>query len=239
MKPEVEELKKQGNESMKEGKPAEAVFHYTHAIKIDPKNHILYSNRSSAFLKIEQYYLALQDAITTTKLEPTWPKGYFRKGEVEFQAGDYPAALKSYKHAFVLDTSDEGIKQAMSKTTKEINKQLKVERQQPLTFAGIGGAIGIIIVTADQYLANQPSIPHWIFQIILIAILAVIGFFASKLYRYMLSMQQSSLLDPPPDILSDLGGTPDSNPGPDSEKEIPQHRTGQKGGRQRYKKGKS
>lgn len=59
---------------MKKGVPAEAILHYTHAIKLEPSNHLLYSNRSYAFLKLDQYYLALEDANETIKLQPSWPK---------------------------------------------------------------------------------------------------------------------------------------------------------------------
>ncbi|XP_052268547.1 hsp70-Hsp90 organising protein-like, partial [Dreissena polymorpha] len=91
-----EELRLQGNECVKAGKYTEAVLHYTHALDTDRQNHLIYSNRSLAFLKLQQYYLAMQDANTTIRLQPKWPKGYFRKGEVEFQAGHYQSALLSY-----------------------------------------------------------------------------------------------------------------------------------------------
>lgn len=67
---------------MKEQKYEEAVLHYTHAIKIDEKNHSLHSNRSLAFLRMQQFYLAMEDAKETIRLRPDWAKGYFRKAEV-------------------------------------------------------------------------------------------------------------------------------------------------------------
>lgn len=70
----VEDLKTKGNENVKEGKFIEAVLHYTQAIKMDPNNYVLYSNRSFAFLKLEQHYLSLQDANETVRLQPQWAK---------------------------------------------------------------------------------------------------------------------------------------------------------------------
>jgi tetratricopeptide (TPR) repeat protein len=67
---------------LKEGKHEEAVLHYSQAIRLDEKNYSLFSNRSLAFLKMQQFYLALEDAKETIKLKPDWAKGYFRKGEV-------------------------------------------------------------------------------------------------------------------------------------------------------------
>lgn len=66
--------REKGNECMKEDKYVEAMFHYTHAIKLDPRNAYLYSNRSLAFLHMQQYYHALEDAKTTIQLMPRWAK---------------------------------------------------------------------------------------------------------------------------------------------------------------------
>lgn len=72
--PSVEELKTKGNECVKDDKFIEAVLHYTQAIKMDPNNYVLYSNRSFAFLKLDQHYLSLQDANETVRLQPQWAK---------------------------------------------------------------------------------------------------------------------------------------------------------------------
>ena len=59
---------------MKDGKHIEAMLNYTHAIKIQPNNHEFYSNRSLAFLKLEQHYHAREDSLKVIQLNPTWPK---------------------------------------------------------------------------------------------------------------------------------------------------------------------
>lgn len=59
---------------MKNQKFEEAILHYTYAIKLDPSNYTLHSNRSYAFLKVQQYYFALEDANETIRLNPSWPK---------------------------------------------------------------------------------------------------------------------------------------------------------------------
>lgn len=71
---QVQELKEKGNECVRNKKYAESVFHYTHAIKLDPLNYSLYSNRSLAFLKMQQFYFAMEDAKETIRLKPDWAK---------------------------------------------------------------------------------------------------------------------------------------------------------------------
>lgn len=71
---EVNVLKEKGNECVRSTKYEESILHYTHAIKLDPKNYSLYSNRSLAFLKIQQFYHALEDANETIRLNPNWAK---------------------------------------------------------------------------------------------------------------------------------------------------------------------
>lgn len=70
----MNELKELGNEAIKNQKYELAVLHYTHAIKLDPRNYTLHSNRSFAFLKMGQYYHSLQDAKETINLNPNWAK---------------------------------------------------------------------------------------------------------------------------------------------------------------------
>lgn len=69
-----EALKELGNTAVKNQKYEEAILYYTQAIKADPNNFTLYSNRSFAFLKVQQYYFAMQDAFETIRLNPAWPK---------------------------------------------------------------------------------------------------------------------------------------------------------------------
>lgn len=63
-----------GNAAVEEERYTEAILYYTHAIKLDPKNAVLFSNRSFALFKTQQFYYAMLDAIETIKLDPQWYK---------------------------------------------------------------------------------------------------------------------------------------------------------------------
>lgn len=74
----VEVLKNKGNQFMKEEKYDEAVEMYTEAIEKDPQNHVLYSNRSAAYAKKEQFEDALKDAERTIEIKSDWAKVSYR-----------------------------------------------------------------------------------------------------------------------------------------------------------------
>lgn len=44
------------------------------------RNHVLYSNRSAAYVKLGRYQRALADAVKARELSSTWPKAYYREG---------------------------------------------------------------------------------------------------------------------------------------------------------------
>ena len=65
---------RQSNAACQTGDFALAITLYTEAIRLDPANHILYSNRSAAHVKLGQFGKALQDAVKAKQLNPEWPK---------------------------------------------------------------------------------------------------------------------------------------------------------------------
>ena len=71
---QAEKLKAQGNEALKQGNSSRALELYSEAIKCDPENAALFSNRSAAYCKAEKYKEALTDAETAIQLKPQWSK---------------------------------------------------------------------------------------------------------------------------------------------------------------------
>ncbi|NWH64489.1 STIP1 protein, partial [Geococcyx californianus] len=76
---QAQELKERGNRALAEGDVAAALRHYSAAIALDGRNHVLYSNRSAAYARAGDYTRALADACRTVELRPDWAKGYSRK----------------------------------------------------------------------------------------------------------------------------------------------------------------
>lgn len=92
-------LKDQGNEFFKAGNYLKAAALYTQAIKQDPKNPTLHSNRAAAFLNLAKLTKALADAEMTISLSPNWEKGYFRKGCALEAMERYDEALDAFQVA--------------------------------------------------------------------------------------------------------------------------------------------
>jgi hypothetical protein len=72
-------FKDEGNTLFKSGEFLKAAAAYTKAIKAEPDNHVYYSNRSNAFLKLSKVSKALEDAEKCVSLAPDFVKGYHRK----------------------------------------------------------------------------------------------------------------------------------------------------------------
>ncbi|KAL3866913.1 hypothetical protein ACJMK2_044162 [Sinanodonta woodiana] len=237
---QVEELKSQGNACVKSGNYGEAVLHYSHGIKLEPGNHLLYSNRSLAFLKLQQYYLALEDAKLAIKLQPNWPKGFFRKGEVEYQTGNCSSAIMSYKQALLLDPSNTEIQEALERAQREAVKLRKALSREPWIFSAVGFLIGLCIVLGDQYLTKEPSLKYIIVQLFLVAVFGGLGFLCWKGYRYLQDSQRATLLEAPVDLMEELGSKSEKETDTDKTPENKPHKKGGIGAaRQRYKQGKS
>lgn len=106
------ELKNQGNTFLQQGKYDNAIDCYTSAIDLDVKNHVLYSNRSAAYAKVGQYEDALKDAETCCSVNPTWAKGYSRKGAALEFLGRYKEAEEAYLKAMDLEPSNESFRES-------------------------------------------------------------------------------------------------------------------------------
>lgn len=240
---EVESLKNQGNDCVRRKNFAEAVIHYTHAIQKDGKNHVLYSNRSLAFLKLQQFYYALEDAKETIKLQPYWAKGYFRKGEVHFAVGNHETALLSYEQAFKIEPSDKDLAEAISKTRKEMTKARKEDARRPWVWGGAGLFLGLLVVVCDQFIPQKPAVQSLILQILLVAVFSGLSLLGSYAYKFIHSNDRSALLEPPLDLFGDntqKESESKSSESTGSQRSDKGHRRGGVGtGRQRFRMGKS
>lgn len=176
-------------------------MNYTTAIKMTPKDPILYSNRSLAFLKINQLYYAHEDAEKAIELDPDWAKGYFRRGEVLYAAGQFDSALFSYAAALQRLPSDTVILESAKKSAAFSDREKMLDSRVPWVGAGIGIVVGVIIVLLDQLVTKKPTVGHPALMVLLVMIISAIAFGCAKMYRVYIKDQRKGLLDPPLELL--------------------------------------
>lgn len=112
----------------------EAAELYTQAIQLDPKNHVLYSNRSAAHVQMKKYEEALADAEETIKLNPTWSKGYSRKGAALAFQQRHEEAVKAYEEALKLDPNNEQLKKDLAAEEAACSKGIRNPFNDPQTW---------------------------------------------------------------------------------------------------------
>uniref|UniRef100_A0A1B6CJA7 Uncharacterized protein n=1 Tax=Clastoptera arizonana TaxID=38151 RepID=A0A1B6CJA7_9HEMI len=234
----VQELKEQGNECVRNKKYEEAVLHYSHAINLDPKNYTLYSNRSFSFLKIQQYYLAMEDAKKTISLNPDWEKGYFRKAEIEHATFHFQEAMISYAMALTIQPNDVTLKNAFDTVREKRGQESRADKQIPWLGAGVGIILGVLLVIADQLLTAHPTVSHPILMAILTISIAMTGYGIARGFRYYIKCQRSGMLEPPVDLLPDENTTEEEEPANDKagRSNTPKYTKAQ--ARYRFRKGK-
>ncbi|CAI5704879.1 unnamed protein product [Peronospora farinosa] len=129
------EWKAKGNTALSSGNAQEAVDCYTKAIALDPNDHVFYSNRSAAFLSLDDALHALEDAELCIKTKPDWPKAYSRKGAALHSLKRYDEATAAYNDGLKLDASNA----ACLSGIKEVEKAQMASAQ---TFNPLANAFG-------------------------------------------------------------------------------------------------
>ena len=81
----------------------ESTQEYNGAIKLCPRDHVLYSNRSACYMELKQFPAALGDGQKCIKLNPNWAKGYYRTGLALFKMGRVEEAAKVYEQGMFVD----------------------------------------------------------------------------------------------------------------------------------------
>ena len=92
----MQTLKIQGNQSLRTGGFGEAIVFYSRAIELTPDNHVLFSNRALAHLKLRQYAKALEDADRCIALNAQFVKAYSTKGTALTWLNRYQEAKAAY-----------------------------------------------------------------------------------------------------------------------------------------------
>lgn len=115
-------LKDEGNEALKAGHYTEAIHHYSTALSHLPDNAIILSNRALAYIKLENYGLAIQDATHAIQSDASYPKGYYRRGSAEFALGRAKAARKDFRAVCKLRPKDRDARAKLALCEKAVRE---------------------------------------------------------------------------------------------------------------------
>lgn len=102
----AEEEKELGNHLFKKGDFSTAIRHYSEAIKRNPEDPKLYSNRAACYTKLAAFDLGLKDCETCTLLDDKFIKGWIRKGKIHQGMQQASKALAAYQKAIELDPNN-------------------------------------------------------------------------------------------------------------------------------------
>ncbi|RCV41488.1 hypothetical protein SETIT_9G140000v2 [Setaria italica] len=102
---------------------------YPEAINLDPKDAVLYSNRSFCHVKLGEAHEAFRDANTCIRLRPGWTKGYYRKGAALMYLKEYKQACDVFMAGIKLDPTNEEMEQAFWEAAEAMKKEHSAEKR--------------------------------------------------------------------------------------------------------------
>ncbi|XVF51672.1 hypothetical protein PTKIN_Ptkin04bG0203300 [Pterospermum kingtungense] len=118
----ADEEREKGNEFFKQQKYPDAVKHYTESLRRNPKDPKAYSNRAACYTKLGALPEGLKDAEKCIELDPTFSKGYTRKGAVQFFMKEYDKALETYQEGLKHDPNNQELLDGIRRCVEQINK---------------------------------------------------------------------------------------------------------------------
>jgi len=102
----ADEQKDMADAAFKEGCFRDAIVYYTRALRHTPRNEKLLSNRSACYMKICKYQPALDDIEEAQRIQPSWPKIYFRKGQALRGLRRFDDAVAAFRAGRAIDSKN-------------------------------------------------------------------------------------------------------------------------------------
>lgn len=125
----VDTLKEIAIDDFKAEEYERAVKHLSVALTLDEKSHVLFSNRCTAFIALEDFEKAMADADECIRLQPNWAKGYLRRGSVFFRMDKLEKAESVLKDGLELDPTNDALKKELEAVMNAIAEKMARQRE--------------------------------------------------------------------------------------------------------------
>lgn len=123
----VADLKAKGNAAFASKDYNAAIQHYNDAIAAasSPEDavHVLYSNRSACYAGLKDWNHALEDAEECIKANPSFAKGYGRKGAALHGSRKLEDAVDAYQAGLKIAPEDAGLKKGLSDAQRAVENE--------------------------------------------------------------------------------------------------------------------
>jgi len=134
VKKEAEELsykeKELGNRAFSEGNFALALMHYSHAIRLNWRESVFFSNRALVYLKLARYYECISDCTASIDRKPSI-KAYARRAQAWAAVEEFYWAAEDYKKALKFEQKNTEclteLEQCLVKLEQDYRNKLFVE----------------------------------------------------------------------------------------------------------------
>lgn len=115
-------LKEAGNKELVAGHFLEAIRLYSEALEYTPTSAIILSNRAQAYIKVENYGLAVSDSTAAIESDATYVKGYWRRATAYFALNKFKLARKDFKQVCKLKPKDRDARAKLAACEKAVRE---------------------------------------------------------------------------------------------------------------------
>ncbi|CAN6348352.1 unnamed protein product [Urochloa humidicola] len=124
----IADAKSQGKEAFAKGDYLAAICFYDLAMRKDPLDATLFSNRSLCWLRLREGEPALSDAQHCKTLSPQWAKAWYREGAALSLLKNYKGAADALEGALKLDPANNEIKKALREARESLKSAATAAR---------------------------------------------------------------------------------------------------------------
>lgn len=155
-------LKTLGNTQLLAGHFLQAIGFYSEALEYAPTNAIILSNRAQAYIKVENYGLAMLDATAAMESDASYAKAYYRRGSAHYALTHYKDARKDFRKVCQLRPKDRDARSKLQACEKVIKqeaflKAIESEKTAPLSATFDATAIAITAYDGPNPVAGGPT----------------------------------------------------------------------------------